>query len=74
MAALVAQLVKNLHFNSGDLDLILGMEQLPALRVDVTERKCWGGRESSQGLSRWACYSASVCHYEGAAFTSSPSS
>ena len=35
-------------------DITSPMEQLPVLRVDMTERKWWGGRESSEGVSPWA--------------------
>ena len=41
MAALVAQLVKNLHFNSGDLDLILGLGRSSGEGINYPLQYSW---------------------------------
>ena len=40
-ASLVAQLVKNLHFNSGDLDLILGLGRSSGEGINYPLQYSW---------------------------------
>ena len=41
MAALVAQMVKNLHLNSGDLDLILGLGRSSGEGINYPLQYSW---------------------------------